>query len=626
MGNKNRWPIRYFTGGISQGDKRGIKGSFDYGRGLDYYTYPDLLTAQKRLVKDSGSTVTDLPLWIVRENSSDSPDPVTWMFGDSGELYSYTKSTDTWANPRTVSGGAGKGLQVFDDYLYYMLDTTIGRYGPLSGTPAYDDNFLDGTVDQRDQADTTATGNTYTLQASITETAAHRKSFVPDKHKLVSITINVAAVGTGDWTVTVHDEDNTSLGSKTITNGSMSTGDKEFEFTTAIDYQPGATYHFHVTSTVADGTITTSTASDHETAYFYTEYQILDSATWHPAKYFPAAQALCIGNGRFLAVYDGIAYRNLAGGQVDGSERLAFSKEEEVRALAMVGDYLAIATTKGSSINDHGESFIYFWNGTSPGITSFKEVSGEVHAMEVDSDGLLHILHGSEPKVSVFSGRLNLVHSLPLVGENKYSEVYPGAITKWNGLILFGISDGDSTTVERTVYSYGMKSKEYPRSLNSAYPISTGTVTGTGVQIGAVAGFGPDELFVAWKDSSTYGVDILDTSQDQTEVTYDSLIFDADRPDVNKRASSITIMFDRLASGQTIEVYTKVDRATSWSSALGTATYANTGNGTEIAYSIPFTKRFYELQVRIKLKTTTTDAPKLISITTYFKMGEDEQK
>lgn len=746
MANKTqKWQLNKFTGGLSQGTKSGLAGSFRDMLGIDYRTDPDMITSTRALKKDSGTTVVDLVKWVV-ENSGDK-----YMYGDAGHLYKKS-SAGTYSDLKTVSDSHGNGIGILGDYLYYASDKGIGRYGVLSGTPAFEDDFLVSPTSQSDQYAATS-GSTYTLTTAINEGATHRKTFIPTVDNINGIALYISGKGTGNWTITVHDASNNLIGAKTVANADLVTGMVRVMFSGAYDLTIGNSYHFHVHSTVADGTLLTTNLNDLETVRFTTlqyitaedvdqfndpilssditgytiltslseaaidrltfipdkttqtaiavvfraingtttitihddqdkvmasvvcsnlrlgainkcvfttpwtaevgatyhahivstaagaaieststsmeditfktYYQILENnEAWHPMMYFPAAQGLLIGNGRFCAFYDGIVYRGA--GINEGNERLVFSKEESVRALATVGDYAAIATTRGSNIYDHGESTIYFWDGVSPSYNNFKTVVGEVNAMTTGTDGLLYVIHSGFGYISIFDGSLTLVHTIPLVGENKYIETYPGAITNWNSYVMFGISNGDSTTVDRVVYSYGRKSKSYPRSLDKQSAVSTGNKKNT-IQIGCVKGIGPAELYVSWKDNTTYGVDIIDTANDQATSYLETRIFDAESIEQEKKSYAVKLIFEALTDGQTIEVQYKKDRASSWTS-LGTATYASTEDGAKIVQSFAFDERWHELELKFILTSASGNAPKLLSATTYFEIIDDIQE
>lgn len=747
------WLINKFTGGLSDSSKRGITGSFRAGQGLDFTTDPDVLSGGRKLTKESGSTVTDLIKWFVTQGTN------LWSYGNGGKLYKRIANA-TWSAERTVSNSTGQGMEVFDNYLYYAYNKGFGRYGPLDGTPAFDDDFLVSATNEVDIQDATAAGQTYTATTAVNEGATHLQTFVPAADNITGIVLTLGAKGTGnvtvtvhtaanavvaavtiatadlpttgqvrfmfsgvhtltaaatyhfhvhssvadatvvtgttsdfetcrfatlqslsaedtdqevqvanasiataytipsaiseaatarqtfqpekttqtglaimlatvgasgDLTVTVHDEKDTVMATATIAYASLKYGGyMQFVYSTPWKAVIGATYHFHVTASAGTHTMRTSVASDLEGAQYRTFYQILETDNdYHPMLFFPAALGMAIGNGNFLAVYDGIAYRS--SGPNEGNERLQFAKEEKVRCLATVGDYLAIGTWKGDDIDDHGYSNLYFWDGSASSYNAFKKMNGEINAMVTGDDGLLYVWHGGFGYISVYDGSLTLVKTIPQVGENKFIEIFPGAVGNWNGKTIFGISDGDSTTVSRGIYSYGRKTKNYPMALNLEAPISTGTVTGTGLQIGAVMGIGPDRYFVGWKDASTYGVDKVDTSTDQASATYESLIFDGGAPDHQKKSSAVKLTFIKLADGQTITVSYKLDRAASWTE-LGVASYANTSTGTKVQKSFALDKQWKEIELKFALATTTGAAPTLISSAMYFEFYPDTQE
>jgi len=95
------------------------------------------MTILPKTAKDSGSTVVDLVKWIV---SGKPHDTSTYFYGDTGHIYKRT-SGGTWSDERTVANSGGQGLEVLNDYLYYTQDTQLGRYGPLSGGAAFNDDF-----------------------------------------------------------------------------------------------------------------------------------------------------------------------------------------------------------------------------------------------------------------------------------------------------------------------------------------------------------------------------------------------------------------------------------------------------------------------------------------------------
>ena len=135
--------VNNWTGGQADDFKVGQPNSYGFSKNLTPFDDANSITFNPKTVKVSGSTVTNLVLW----GADGSPYDTNRYFYDlGGNIYRET-SSNVWSNLRTVTGSQGQGLLVFDDYLYYAGGETLGRYGRLSGTPAFADNFLaEGTT------------------------------------------------------------------------------------------------------------------------------------------------------------------------------------------------------------------------------------------------------------------------------------------------------------------------------------------------------------------------------------------------------------------------------------------------------------------------------------------------
>ena len=129
---------------------------------------------------------------------------------------------------------------------------------------------------------TFAAANTYTPPTAISETATNKQTFVPTKSKMTRIWVYPVAKGTGDWTVTIHDSSDVVQGTITIANASLTNGAVNY-FNVPCNLTTGASYHFHVTSTVADWTVRVATSADLETVSYIQNY-------YKPTTNFKASQ------------------------------------------------------------------------------------------------------------------------------------------------------------------------------------------------------------------------------------------------------------------------------------------------------------------------------------------------
>lgn len=484
-----------------------------------------------------------------------------------------------------------------------------------TGSPTYSSDVPFVGVTTRLDQDQAGGGNasTYTLGTSINEGATHRQTFVPQKDPQKSISVNIDTVGTGDWTLTVHNGLNEVVAEKTVTNGNLITGIYDFIFDDVWRPVIGATYHFHITSTVADGVVKSTTLNDLEDGEFTTHYQILvEDTNYHPASSF--LNFLVIGNGRYVAT--------LEPGPIYNPHRLTLPPGYKVRCFATWMEYVAIGTWKGSSISDYDQGRIFFWDGISTTYNFFIDVAeGGVNAM-YGNRGTLYFIAGDDGYLMEYTGGSNAVKvkRVPRMGSKEFIEVGPGAMTFWQSLLHFGVGiNGDASSVDRAVYTWGtLDDLEYPKSLNVDYPTSLGIQTGSDAKIGAVYPYG-QTLLVSWQNINACGVDEISVDNDpQTETTVEMLLTDLGRiSNPRKRPLVGRVDFEPLLSGESVRVKYKKDRGSGWNE----LPVEDTVGAKDVRIHIG--DHFREIQVACDLITSGSTAPKVIGMTVY---AEDEQR
>ncbi len=96
----------------------------------------------------------------------------------------------------------------------------------------------------------------------------------------------------------------------------------------------------------------------------------------------------------------------------------------------------------------------------------------------------------------------------------QFGEVYPQSVGNYKGIPIFGLSNspaaGNTTgnPADQGIYTIGNYSKDYPAVLNGPeYVISQNLLAS--IEIGAILVEG-NLFYVAWKDGSNYGVDVID--------------------------------------------------------------------------------------------------------------------
>lgn len=134
------------------------------------------------------------------------------------------------------------------------------------------------SVDAIDQNldSTGAYANTYTPPTSVNEGATHRQTFTPTQDSCSLIGVKIVSKGTGRMRIVVHDSSNNAVGGSIDPNTGINSAnlvDGQFNyFGLAGKFVVGQTYHFHILSTVADGTIATNVANDLEACSFIEQF------------------------------------------------------------------------------------------------------------------------------------------------------------------------------------------------------------------------------------------------------------------------------------------------------------------------------------------------------------------
>jgi hypothetical protein len=560
-------PVQMFYGGQSSNSSIGPKASFSYGRALEFRRDPSQLTVLPGPRKISGAVVTDLPLNIVQVVSGDR-----YAFGDTGNFYKIsTSNVVTEISNTLTSGSDGLLYRADSDAIYMATQTTVERYAPISGSPTFDQTYGNSkSIDTN--AYRTSGAATYTVPTSISETATNICTFEPDIEPFYSIKVKVVAKGTGNWTLTLHDGLNTVLGSVTIASASLNnTALNEFVFASQIRgyVKPNArTYHFHLTSTVADGTVQTTTASDLDTADFELwAYRLVNTVNGlHPMAQF--LQYTLIGNGNYLAVWEPLSPTDPPNNEFQ-RHRLTFPDGFEVCGITPTDEFAVIACEKRSTdgTKDFQEGKLFIWDGSAQTYNQIIDVSGgSPESIYTYNNYPYFFVNGS---LCAWLGGKNIVQIRALANtSNVYTDTvdnthcYPNMMTVRDNLLHLGYpSSTTNVSIEHGVYTWGTLDKNFPNSFGYGYVISTQTRLNTAgtLQIGCVRNFG-DEMYISWKDGTDYGIDIVDSYCNPAPTfAFRAMEFDAGLMCKTKKALRMSIDTLAIPSGVTITPIHSID-------------------------------------------------------------------
>lgn len=91
----------------------------------------------------TGTAPTSTPLWMV----SNPKNSYVYVYDAAGSVY--TLLDDVLTGLGDLNDGmtaSGNGSCYYDNYIYFSTNTTVARYGPLNGTPAFTDDYWSTTL------------------------------------------------------------------------------------------------------------------------------------------------------------------------------------------------------------------------------------------------------------------------------------------------------------------------------------------------------------------------------------------------------------------------------------------------------------------------------------------------
>jgi len=188
----------------------------------------------------------------------------------------------------------------------------------------------------------------------------------------------------------------------------------------------------------------------------------------------------------------------------------------------------------------------------------------------------------------------------------KYGEVYPGSSSCFKGVPVFGLSNSPeaaNTTGNpafQGVYCFGSYSRDYTKSLDLSFPLSTETLVG--LEVGAVLVQGYN-LGVAWKNGSSYGVDFIDYTAKYASAYFETRVLLEEKRHEEKTLARFSAFYETLPASTGITFSYNKNHAgytamTSITAAKFNEVYAN--------LSLP---EIGALQIKVAFTVSSNNAP-----------------
>ena len=383
-------------------------------------------------------------------------------------------------------------------------------------------------------------------------------------------------IGTGAWALVYTDADGKITGAYEYTSTTntfifYATQTKLKKITLA---NAGGTWSGNITTV---GTFTTGSADDYHTMW-------------------EATGVLFVADGQLLAIYDYNDATNFSA--------LRLPTKEQMYTLRDRNDRVIMGTKKG---------ILYQWDRLADSWFGKKDVqAGTINAMEwLEGGAVLQV--GDNGNLKYW----NLAESYPFKRIPDTSNSLPNGICIHNELVHIGMNGGS----KNGVYTIGRYDKNDPIALNLEYIPSHGKLTGT--TIGALLS-DDDDLYVAWKDGSTYGIDIIDHSN-KAPAVYESMVLNMGKPQLDKLVEIIKIETLALPENCSYTVKWRSSQVTGnedadgWNQCDTEDGGATTWDEEDTAKSVwKCGAQGETYEIRIELTPNGNNTPEIRSINSYF--------
>jgi len=595
-------------GGISDSIYAGARNSAAAIVGWDLHSTAGLLKVRQALAQDDGDVVDEFCKVALECSNGD----IYFFSSESGKIWKvgspYTLVHTTTPN---MGSAACLGACEYAGFIYWFTEDRGHRI------PANDAALSDWSTNAQedvleldlDQAAIGSTGDVYTLTTGVNEGATHQQSFVPFGSKLSAIAVHITTVGSGNWTVAVHDSDDTLVTSKAISNGSLSTGFNIFEFGTVADVFSGDTYHVHIYSSVADGEVTASDNEDLETGYM--KIHRTSDSEFHPAiEHFGV---MYIGDRNFIHQ----VRKSTTGSHVFTTEALDLEEPLRVKCLGKAPLDLLIGTITSSTL---AKTQMIKWNTYSESFTSTDEIPEVGINAFIPADNFIIVHAGLGGSLYIYDGQ-QLQPYKKIQGTytpTAKATIHPNAVGMLDGISLFGLSDSTGDPALEGIYALGRYSRDYPIVYDLSFPVSeydgdpSGSTLKNGIEIGAIIVSGYD-VYVSWKsDSKSGAVDKLDYSTKLDGAYIDTMVLIVERS-VQQNYAKIALGYQNRPSGTSFTL--KYDKNHAGSFTEFNDVREDTDR--DIYYADDVIQA-NTLQVRIIANTSSNDAPDFESAALYL--------
>ena len=327
------------------------------------------------------------------------------------------------------------------------------------------------------------------------------------------------------------------------------------------------------------------------------------NATHHPM--LEVYNNLYIGDGKSLA--------ELLPSMIWDPVKLNIFGDETITNLTFNGSYIRIYARRTNKVP---YSRCYLWDGVSDDYNQFFSFRGmAVHAV-AEKASFDVVLAGERPVLLASTGLdYQVLKQMPGFPGSNSATFNHNCMTAGESLVYFGATESGTNIMNRGVWSWGSKDKDYPQTLGNEYTTSNGSAT----DCVAATHYSGGHIYFGWKNGSTYGIDEVNLSLYEPTGEIVTRAWDGGAANQKKEIVAARMAFKKLADGEQIDLFLRRNLDTTWGSSVLTAAYSDTAdrniNYKELptnAIGDPF--NFIEAKVQLTAGTNHGTTPTLTDL------------
>lgn len=279
-----------------------------------------------------------------------------------------------------------------------------------------------------------------------------------------------------------------------------------------------------------------------------------------------------------------------------------------IKSLGSIGTDLLIGTYVADTVT---ATEILRWNTWSVSYSNSDAIPEIGVNAFLKADNMVLVQAGNKGNIYSYDGqKLNLWGKIPGVySSTATGEVYPDSVANREGQILFGFSNITGNPADQGIYRIGRHSSNFQYIMDFPYPISersgSAFVT-TSLAIGAILVVGTD-IYVSWKNGSSYGIDKLDASNKLDGAYFETRVMVVEREKLTNFVKAL-VSYASLPASTTVDFYLDKNYA-----GYGSALTKVTDTQRNIIETSNEGTEFSTLQLKVKITTSSNTAPQIES-------------